>query len=46
MPIAVVGTHEDVVLTSVVAPALQVGIPDSSPHADVSDPGDGGAGGE
>lgn len=46
MPISVVGIDETVVMTSVVAPALQAGIPDSSPHAEVSDPGDGGACGE
>lgn len=45
MPTSVVGTHGTVVMTSVVAPALQVGMPDSSPHAEVSDTGDGGAGG-
>lgn len=46
MPIPVVGTHEAVVMTFVVAPALQAGIPDCSPHAEVGDSGDGGAGGE
>lgn len=44
VPTSVVN-KEVVVLMPVVGAAVQGGIPDT-PHAEVSDPGDGGAGGE